>query len=86
MKRSQITVLLASGIVAGCIIVAAVGARMALSQVGMSTPADPTSESRDLTGFSAIEVKGNWRVNVIQGDEWQVCLTSASMGQIAGIE
>lgn len=75
MKRSQIAVLAAGGIVAGFIIVAAVGVRIALPQVDMSLPADSISESRDLTGFSAIEVRGNWRVNVTQGDAWQVELS-----------
>ena len=75
MKQSQIAVLAACGIVAGFIIVAAIGARIALSQVDMGMSADPISASRDLTGFSAIEVNGNWQVNVTRGDEWQVELS-----------
>ena len=75
MKKSQIAVLSACGVVTGFIIVAAAVARITFPQVDMSTPGDPTSKSLDLTGFSGIEVEGNWRVNVTQGDTWQVELS-----------
>ena len=75
MKQSQIAVLSVCGAVAGLIIVIAGVARVALPQVSETTPGEHVSGSRDLTGFSGIEIEGSWQVNVTRGDDWQVELS-----------
>jgi hypothetical protein len=72
MKQSQIAVWSVCGVFAGFILIFAGFARIALSGVEPTSSGEQISKSRDLTGFNGIEIEGSWRVNVIQGDEWQV--------------
>ena len=74
MKPSQIAILSAGGVIAGTIVVGALIVRVALPQIETeeSGPRERASESSDLSGFSEIEIHGSWRVNVVQGDAWQV--------------
>lgn len=81
MKRSKIALLSLGGVVAGAIVVAAVVARVAIGWDGPARaqtdidPGETTTASRDLSGFSSIEINGSWSVDVTRGDEWQVDLS-----------
>lgn len=77
MKTSKIALLSLGGIVLGTVVVAAVVTRVVVGwggQVG-DDPGELTTASRDLTGFSSIEINGAWSVEVTQGDGWQVDLS-----------
>ena len=77
MKQSQMAILSVVGVVAGTIIVAAVGGRIALSRMDSEEldPGERVSRNPDLTGFSEIEIDGRWRVTVTRGEEWRVALS-----------
>ena len=81
MKASKIALLSLGGIVVGTIVLAAVVARITLGWAGQSgsmngpEPGEMTTVSRDLGGFSRIEINGSWRIDVTRGDEWQVELS-----------
>ena len=77
MKTSTIVLLSLGGIVLGTVVVTAVVTRVVVGwggQVG-DDPGELTTASRDLAGFSSIEINGAWNVEVTQGDEWQVDLS-----------
>lgn len=81
MKSSKIALLSLGGVVAGTVVVAAVVARVAIGWDGQARaqididPGETETASRDLSGFSSIEVNGSWSVAVTRGDEWQVELS-----------
>lgn len=81
MKPSKIALLSLGGVVAGAIVVAAVVARVAIGWNGQARaqtdidPGETTTVSRDLRGFTGIEINGSWSVAVTRGDEWQVELS-----------
>ena len=55
---------------------AALLVRIALSQVGPGASVSGLGEAvpgnADLTGFTALEVSGSWRIDITRGDGWQV--------------
>ena len=83
MKPSKIALLSLVGIVVAGIVAAVLAARITLfggGPVRVQTDAEAgevTSVSRELSGFSEIEIEGNWDVTITQGDGWQVELSAA---------
>lgn len=83
MKPSKIALLSLIGIVVAGIVAAVVAARLTLVGGGPvrvqidAEAGEATSVSRELSGFSEIEIEGTWDVSITQGDDWQVVLTSA---------
>ena len=80
MKPSKIALLSIGGIVVAAIIGVAMLARVTLGwgEQGAWNDSDPgelTTQNRDLSGFSGLEINGSWTVAVTQGDEWQVELS-----------
>ena len=85
MKTSKIALLSVGGVVMGAIVVAALAVRIALDSSSQlfaqeggranREPGELTAESRELSGFDAIEINGSWTVDVRQGDDWQVDLS-----------
>ena len=85
MKASKITLLSLGGIVVGTIVLVAVVARVTLGWVSFGwagqsggtngpEPGEMATASRDLVGFSGIEINGSWTIDVTRGDEWEVQL------------
>jgi len=80
MKRSQISVAVALGVLVIVVVILAGAARLAVSQfVGdgdrpVSSGA-AASTRYDLDGFRNVVIEDNWEIDLLQGDEWQVSLS-----------
>lgn len=76
MKSSQRVLLTTLGIVLCLITAFVVLARITLSQ--MEHPSKPETLSaidlQDLREFSAVSAKGDWNIELRQGDEWKVTI------------
>lgn len=81
MKTSKIALLSLGGILLAAIVVIVAVARITLGWSEQPRPSvaiepgETTTTSRELSGFSRIEINGNWTVAVTRGDDWQVELT-----------
>lgn len=74
MKQSEKAVVTVLGVLAGLVIacVAFSGASLSDSDLHLTT------RSKELTGFDQIKIQGDWQVNVVQGDQWQVSWSDSS--------
>lgn len=81
MKTSKIALLSLGGILLAAIVVIVAVARITLGwsqqpRPGAAIePGEATTTSGELSGFSRIDINGNWTVAVTRGGEWQVELT-----------
>ena len=83
MKPSKIALLSLIGVVVAAIVAAVVAARLTLVGGGPvrvqidAEAGEVTRVSRELSGFSEIDIEGNWNVTITRGDDWQVELSSS---------
>lgn len=80
MDRTEIAVMSAIGLSLLTVLVIAYRERAAIPGFAESTSrsvasAFPFTTRTELTNFSAISIRGTWRVNVSQGDDWHVELS-----------
>jgi hypothetical protein len=86
MRKSQITVLSAFAAVVLAIVIAIVAARIIVARIETgdyqrearrapeSGPA--ATETLDLSGFDRIDARGNWKITISQGTDWDVAVSS----------
>jgi hypothetical protein len=84
MRKSQIIVLSALGVVALLIVGGIVGARLISAQLASGEYSEESprprrsgpvaSVSRDLSGFDRIDARGMWEIDIQRGDAWNVVL------------
>lgn len=82
MKKSQLVIISAVGILTLIILVMAVIGRVALSQSDSGTTrmaassavvvGDQITKTFDVADFKSVDIEGRWQVKLTQGDEWQV--------------
>jgi hypothetical protein len=78
MKKSHTAMLSAVGAVVLLTIGAAASLRFSQSANGAELPelsGERTTRTHEATGFTGIDVRGEWQVEVVHGDSWQVELS-----------